>query len=70
MGVYGGSSQASMNGNPADFDVSGNVDIDDLSELVDLWLEDVSSDFHDLSGNGRIDLEDFEHLSRQWAWKR
>ncbi len=66
LGFYGGTSQASMSGNPADFDGSGKVDLGDLSELVERWLGDLPSDIHDLNKDGRIDLLDLEHFSRQW----
>jgi hypothetical protein len=55
-----------MSGNPADFDLSGKVDLADFSQLVELWLSDLPSDIHDLNRDGRIDLLDLEQFSRQW----
>lgn len=69
MGFYGSTSQASMNGNPGDFDLNGKVDLDDFSELADLWLSNVFSDIHDLCKDGRIDLLDFERFSQEWLRK-
>ena len=68
MGYYGGTLQASMNGNPADFDLSGNVDLKDLLEITELWLEGVNLDIHDLDPDGLIDLKDFNLFSREWLW--
>jgi hypothetical protein len=66
LGFYGGTRQASMSGNPSDFDLSGKVDLADFSQLVELWLNDLPSDIHDLNNDGRIDLLDLEQFSRQW----
>ncbi len=68
MGFYGGTYRSSMYGNPADFTVNGIVDLDDFSELADLWLSDLLSGIHDLDGDRRIDLSDFYLFSRQWLW--
>lgn len=66
FGFYGGTPRASMNGNPADFDLNGIVDLADFSQLVELWLNDLASDYHDLNRDGRIDLLDLDLFSRQW----
>lgn len=69
IGFYGGTKQASMSGSPADFNVDGIVNLSDLSELLDLWLNDSLSSIYDLSQDGRIDLEDFEQFTRHWLQK-
>ena len=69
MGYFGGTKQASMNGRPADFNLSGTVDLEDLSEFIDLWLNNTFSDIHDLNQNGKIDYMDFEKISRDWGWE-
>jgi len=58
-----------MSGNPADFNIDGIVNLLDLSELLELWLNDSLSDIYDLSQDGRIDLEDFEQFTRHWFQK-
>lgn len=69
IGFYGGTDQASMFGNPADFNLSGKVDLSDFSELAETWLNDSFLDIHDLNRDSRIDLLDFELFSRHWLWK-
>ncbi|HOQ04330.1 MAG TPA: hypothetical protein PKY88_03860 [Anaerohalosphaeraceae bacterium] len=69
LGFYGGTNQASLSGNPADFNIDGIVNLSDLSELLELWLNDSLSGIYDLSQDGRIDLEDFEQFTGHWFQK-
>lgn len=67
MGAYGGTIQASMNGNKADFDISGTVDMLDFAAFCDNWLSsaDVVMDFDD---SGLVDLADFAEFAKNWLW--
>lgn len=70
LGFYGATAQASLYGNPADFNLDGIVDLFDLSELIEKWLSSPSiPDFYDLSMDGGIDIEDFNKFSRYWLRK-
>jgi len=69
LGFYGGTVQASLYGNPADFNTDGIADLFDLSEFLEVWLSNCTSDFHDLSRDGRVDFDDFELFSRHWLQK-
>lgn len=69
MGAYGGTSEASKNGNIADFDVSGIVDIIDLNELSSKWLEEQGG-IVNLDLIGRVDFADFAIFADNWLWKK
>ncbi len=69
IGFYGGTEQASMYGNPADFNIDHSVNLLDLSELLEVWLEERLSDIHDLNRDGQIDLLDLEQFSRHWLYQ-
>ncbi|MEJ5259599.1 MAG: right-handed parallel beta-helix repeat-containing protein [Anaerohalosphaeraceae bacterium] len=66
IGFYGGTAQASLYGNPADFTVDGAVNLADLSEWVENWLSSHFSAIYDLNKDSQINLLDFESLSRWW----
>lgn len=66
IGFYGGTSQASLYGNPADFTVDGFVNLADLSEWVENWLSSYFSVIYDLNKDTQVNLLDFEFLSRWW----
>ena len=70
MGVYGGTSQASMSlstvGNLADLDLNNSVDISDLMLLVDHWTQEDKLLQADLDQNGQINLKDFSILAFYW----
>ncbi len=69
MGAYGGTQQASMNGNPGDFDIDGAVNFEDFCELADKWrLEGVF--IEDLSGNGVVEFADLHKFAENWLWQR
>ncbi|UCE98838.1 MAG: hypothetical protein JSV82_06520 [Planctomycetota bacterium] len=68
MGAYGGTSQASMNGNRADFDVDGSVDFIDFAEFANKWLEQEFC-IQDLSADGVVEFADLRVFAENWLWK-
>ena len=69
MGAYGGTSQASMNGNPADFDIDGSVNFSDFAEFSNKWSNDEFC-IQDVFRDGVIDFGDFRIFIEQWLWQR
>ncbi len=69
IGAYGGTNQASMNGNPADFDVSGAVNFIDFAEFSNKWLTKESC-IHDLGRDGVVDFADLRMFAENWLWQR
>jgi len=69
MGAYGGTSQASMNGNPADFDIGGSVDFVDFAGFSNKWLTKESC-IHDLVRDGVVDFADLRMFAENWLWQR
>ncbi len=69
MGAYGATAQASMNGNRADFNVSGRVDFQDLNELIDHWLAG-NAGITNLDSTGLVDLKDAAIFAENWFWSR
>jgi hypothetical protein len=69
MGAYGGTNQASRNGNPADFDVSGEVNLVDFAGLAGRWMMQ-GGFIEDLSGNDEIDYADVSIFAENWLWQR
>ncbi|MBE0536618.1 MAG: hypothetical protein IH624_13210 [Phycisphaerae bacterium] len=69
MGAFGATAQASMNGNPADFNIDGAVDWRDMAELADHWLTE-SAGIYNLDGVGRVDFNDAAIFMRHWRWQR
>jgi len=69
MGAFGGTGQASMNGNPADFDIDGRVDWRDLSAFAERWLTE-SAGIYDLDASGRVDMKDAAIFMQHWRWQR
>ncbi len=68
MGAYGGTTQASKNGNPADFDVSGVVDFVDLAKFSLKWFAEEYC-IEDLTGNGVVDFADLIVFVKNWLWQ-
>jgi hypothetical protein len=69
MGAYGGTTQASMNGNPADFDIDGTVNFADFAAFADKWFAQVSC-IEDLNGNNVVDFGDLHIFTENWLWQR
>ncbi len=69
MGAYGGTSQASMYGNIADFDIDGLVNFADFAELASKWLSGESS-IMNLDGIGLVDYPDLGIFSDNWLWEK
>ena len=69
MGAYGGISEASKNGNIADFDVSGSVNFVDFAEFSNQWMVEENC-IEDLSGNWIVDFIDLEMFVNNWLWQK
>lgn len=68
MGAYGGTNQASMNGNPADFDIDGFVNFVDFTEFSNKWSAKESC-IQDLTVNGVVDSADLRIFAENWLWQ-
>jgi len=68
MGAYGGTAQASMKGNPADFDINGIVDLRDFTTFSLRW-QAMGEFIEDLDRNGKVEDEDLELFSENWLWQ-
>jgi predicted outer membrane repeat protein len=70
LGVYGGTSQASMSlsvaGADADLDHNATVDAADLHRLSNHWLADASPLAEDLDRDGSVNLRDFARFASKW----
>ena len=51
----------------ADFDEDGDVDLDDLFEFTEKWL-DTNPSPQNLDGQGNVDMVDFSLFSKSWRW--
>lgn len=69
MGAYGGTKQASKNGNIADFDVNGVVNSSDLMEFSSKWLDE-NGGIVNLNLTGGVDFRDFAIFAKNWLWQR
>jgi hypothetical protein len=69
MGAYGGTNQASKNGNLADFNVNGAVNILDLMEFCSKWLDEQGG-IVNLDLTGRVDFRDFVIFAANWLWEK
>jgi hypothetical protein len=69
MGAYGGTNQASKNGNPADFDVNGVVNLLDFMEFGSKWLDEQGG-IANLDLAGQVDFHDFAMFARNWLWEK
>jgi hypothetical protein len=69
MGAYGGTTQASMNGNPADFDIDGTVNFADFAAFANKWF---AQEFciEDLKRDGIVEFADLEMFAENWLWQR
>jgi hypothetical protein len=69
MGTYGGTEQASKNGNVADLNVDGIVNFLDLAELGKFWGVNQKT-IEDLDNNGTVDIGDLDILATNWLWEK
>ena len=69
MGAFGGTNQASMNGNIADFNISGSVDFRDFAEFSNKWF---AQEFciEDLTNDGVVDFADLRMFVKNWLWQK
>jgi len=68
-GAYGGTIEASKNGNEADFDVDMVVDFRDFVYLAGKWgIEEYC--IEDLSGDGVVDVMDLGGFAGNWLWHK
>ena len=68
MGAYGGTSQASMNGNRADFNIDGAVNLVDFAAFARRWLSEEAC-IEDLTGEGQINSTDLAIFAYNWLWQ-
>jgi len=68
MGAYGGTRQASMNGNRADFNIDGAVNLVDFAEFAKRWLSGEAC-IEDMTGDSKVDSTDLAILAYNWLWK-
>jgi predicted outer membrane repeat protein len=69
MGAYGGTNQASMNGNPADFNIDGAADFADFAEFSNNWSTEQSC-IYDIVTDGIVDFADLRKFVENWLWQR
>jgi parallel beta-helix repeat protein len=69
LGAYGGTDEASKNGNPADFDINGEVNFKDFALLADKWMAE-GNYIEDLSNNGTVDSADLRIFTDNWLWQQ
>ncbi|MBN1123724.1 MAG: right-handed parallel beta-helix repeat-containing protein [Sedimentisphaerales bacterium] len=74
MGAYGGTPQAGMSwntsGNIANTNNDYHVDILDLYQMAEKWLQASPLLSCDLDRNGKVDSNDFAILANQWLWQQ
>jgi len=68
MGAYGGTCQASMNGNRADFNIDGAVNLVDFAEFAKRWLSEEAC-IEDMTGDSKVDSTDLAILAYNWLWQ-
>jgi hypothetical protein len=69
MGAYGGTYEASKNGNLADFNVDGTVNFVDFATLASKWMVEQSC-IEDLNRNGIVNFADLDMFSNNWLWQK
>ncbi len=68
-GAYGGTAQASLSGNPGDFDMNGVVDFADFCEMANSWRSKEKL-VEDLNGDGVVGPADLGLFAGNWLWRR
>jgi hypothetical protein len=69
MGAYGGTAQASKNGNIADLNIDGKVNFVDFAQLGNLWGS-TQKTIEDLNGDGIVNLLDLDIMATNWLWTK
>jgi hypothetical protein len=69
MGSYGGTKEASKNGNPADFNIDNIVNFADFAEFSSHWMTEETC-IEDLTGDGVVNFADFAVFVENWLWQR
>jgi len=69
MGAFGGTNQASKNGNKADFNVDGLVNFVDFAEFSNKWSSKKVC-IQDLTNDGVVDFADLDVFVENWLWQR
>lgn len=69
MGAYGGTYEASKNGNAADFDVDGTVHFADFGQFAQEWMLEHKC-IEDLNGNGVVEYADLDIFAKNWLWQK
>lgn len=69
MGAYGGTAEASKNGNEGDFNVDRTVDFADFCQLAGRWMVEEGC-IEDLSGNGVVEFADLAIFAENWLWHK
>jgi len=68
IGAYGGTVQASMSGNRADFDIDGTADFVDYSFLANKWMMQEGC-IEDLNFSSNVDFADLLLFAENWLWR-
>jgi hypothetical protein len=68
MGAYGRTKSASMNGNPADFDVNWSVDFADFADFSQKWSAEEFC-IQDLTADGTVGGADLRVFVQSWLWQ-
>jgi len=69
MGAYGGTYEASKNGNAADFNVDGTVHFADFGQFAKEWKLEQKC-IEDLNGNGVVEYADLDMFANNWLWQK
>ncbi len=69
MGVYGGTTQASKNGNPADFNIDNSVNFVDFAQIAHQWLLEQTC-IEDLNNDGDVNFADIYIFVENWLWEK
>lgn len=69
MGAYGGTNQASKNGNVADFNIDGAVDFMDFAQIANQWMVGRIC-IEDLTGDEVVNFADISIFVENWLWQK
>jgi len=69
LGAYGATPQASLFGNPADFNIDGITDHSDYASLA-RWWSTTGKCYEDLDTDGTVDIADLAIFRLHWLWQK